>query len=63
MALIIKPTISQLQALSVKEGPHYQKFDNFEVTDCPTKGPSTCTLVQLSRGLADLKQTQASAIG
>ena len=56
MALIIKTTISQLHALSVKEGPHYQKFDNFEVTDCPTKGPSTHTLVQLSRGLADLKQ-------
>ena len=56
MSLSIKTTITQLKAMKMKDGPYFQKLSLFEVSDKATKGPTTHSLVQLTKGHSDLQK-------
>ena len=56
MALSIKTTIAQLNAMRSKDGPFLQKLKDFQIIDVPTRGSATSSLSQLTRGQSDLKR-------
>ena len=62
MALAIKTTISQLQVLKSKDGPYFQKFNDFEIGDGPSQGTTTHSLVQLTRGHSDFPRQKVQLL-
>ena len=48
MALNIKTTIAQLNAMRSKDGPFLQKLKDFQIIDAPTRGSTTRSLSQLT---------------
>ena len=55
-ALSIKITIAQLNAMRSKDGPFLQKLKDFQIIDATTRGSTTRSLSQLTRGQSDLKR-------
>ena len=56
MALSIKTTTAQLNVMRSKDGPFLQKLKDFQIIDAPTRGSTTRSLSQLTRGQSDLKR-------
>ena len=54
IALSIKTTIAQLNAMRSKDGPFLQKMNEFEITDIPFNGSTSRSLGQLKSGHYDL---------
>ena len=62
MALAIKTTISQLQILKSKDGPYFQKFNDFEISDGPSQGTTTRSLVQLIKSHSDFQRQKVQLL-
>ena len=45
-----------MKAIKIKDGPYFQKLSFFEVSDEATKGPTTHSLVQLTKHHTDLQK-------
>ena len=54
--LTIRTTIRQLEALKFKDGPFSQNLDQFELSNNPSRGSTTCSLVQLCAMNGDIKK-------
>ena len=48
ISLTIKSTITQLQILKSKDGPFLQQIREFEISDVPSTGSTTWSLVRLT---------------
>ena len=54
--LTIRTTIRQLEALKFKDGPFSQNLDQFELSNNPSRGSTTRSLVQLCAMNGDIKK-------
>ena len=54
--LTIRTTIRQLEALNFKDGPFSQNLDQFELSNNPSRGSTTRSLVQLCAMNGDIKK-------